>query len=145
MRFFRFPHPCIFYLGKSEMHLKNRLPSSPTALWSPVSDLEKALPRTAFHVGLSLFLLTNSASIGNVAPRAAFAQELSSSQKLAAEAWRVTDKDYVDREFAGQDWFLTRQKMVQRKYPESSAPKEVRFHTVRSSSQGSTIVVAAGL
>jgi carboxyl-terminal processing protease len=49
-------------------------------------------------------------------PAAVASQPLTAEQKLAAEAWRVTDREYVDREFAGQDWFSVRQKMVKRKY-----------------------------
>ena len=33
-------------------------------------------------------------------------------QKLAAEAWKVTDKEFVDRSFGGQDWFQRRQGLI---------------------------------
>lgn len=37
---------------------------------------------------------------------------LSAEQKLAAEAWRVTDREFVDRSFGGQDWFQRRQGLI---------------------------------
>ena len=35
----------------------------------------------------------------------ALAAELSPEQKLVASAWKKIDQEYVDRTFAGQDWF----------------------------------------
>ena len=40
------------------------------------------------------------------------AAPLTDDQRLAAEAWRLTDREFVDRDFSGQDWFQTRQRMV---------------------------------
>lgn len=81
-------------------------------------DLAPTLARAAASV-----VLASSLCFGNMGqpeflqlPAAIASQPLTDEQKLAAEAWRVTDREFVDREFAGQDWFSVRQKMVKRKY-----------------------------
>jgi carboxyl-terminal processing protease len=61
-------------------------------------------------------------------PAAIASQPLTDEQKLAAEAWRVTDREFVHREFAGQDWFSVRQKMVKRKY----AARDVAYDEIRT-------------
>jgi len=74
-------------------------------------------------------LLASTLLFGEVGgPSAAIAsQPLTEEQKLTAEAWRVTDREFVDREFKGQDWFSVRQKMVKRKYvSHNEAYDEVR-------------------
>ena len=49
----------------------------------------------------------------------ALAAEFSPEQELAAQAWQKTDRNFVDRTFADQDWFTVRQKMVKRNYADS--------------------------
>ena len=46
----------------------------------------------------------------------ALAKEFSPDQELVAQAWQKTDRNFVDRTFAGQDWFTVRQKMVKKNY-----------------------------
>ena len=81
-----------------------RLPSA-QQLAGPVAS--RAL---ASLLGASVVLLGD--------PNHALAAGLSAEQQLAAEAWRVTDREYVDRSFANQDWFQARQKMVKKSYGE---------------------------
>ena len=50
------------------------------------------------------------------------------SRTRAAQAWQKTDKNFVDRSFAGQDWFTVRQKMVKKKY----ASREDAYAEVRT-------------
>ena len=82
-------------------------------------SIRAALPRTALHLGLSLMLLTNlpAALPGghSLALPALAGTPFTAEQKIVAEAWRTTDREYVDRDFAGQDWFQTRQAMVKKK------------------------------
>ena len=52
----------------------------------------------------------------------ALAAELTADQELVAQAWQKTDRNFVDRTFAGQDWFSVRQKMVKQKY--ASQPRQ---------------------
>ena len=52
---------------------------------------------------------------------AALAAELSPEQKLVASAWKKVDQEYVDRTFAGQDWFTVRQKLVKQNYASRDA------------------------
>lgn len=47
---------------------------------------------------------------------AALAAVFTADQEIAAQAWQKTDRNFVDRSFAGQDWFSVRQKMVKKKY-----------------------------
>ena len=58
----------------------------------------------------------------------ALAAELTADQELVAQAWQKTDRNFVDRTFAGQDWFSVRQKMVKQKY----ASREDAYAEVRS-------------
>ena len=51
----------------------------------------------------------------------ALAAELSPEQKLVASAWKKVDQEYVDRTFAGQDWFTVRQKLVKQNYASRDA------------------------
>ena len=44
------------------------------------------------------------------------ASEFTPDQEIVAQAWYKTDRNFVDRSFAGQDWFTTRQKMLKKKY-----------------------------
>ena len=41
---------------------------------------------------------------------------LTAEQRLVAQAWKLTDREFVDRSFAGSDWFGTRQKLVRQPY-----------------------------
>ena len=91
----------------------------------PSGFLPDALSKTALHVGLSLVLLTNSMQ----APPALAYSALSEEQLIAAEAWKLADREYVNRDFNGQDWFKTRQKMVSKKYGDK---EEVRPDTQQS-------------
>ena len=93
-----------------------------------------ALSRTALHVGLSIALLTNAVQTPPAIAYSPFTEE----QKIVAEAWKVTDREYVDRDFSGQDWFKTRQKMISQKYaskeevrarPHSATASSARAHT----------------
>eukprot|EP00529_Nitzschia_sp_RCC80_P025250 CAMPEP_0113507570 /NCGR_PEP_ID=MMETSP0014_2-20120614/36541_1 /TAXON_ID=2857 /ORGANISM="Nitzschia sp." /LENGTH=538 /DNA_ID=CAMNT_0000403199 /DNA_START=168 /DNA_END=1784 /DNA_ORIENTATION=+ /assembly_acc=CAM_ASM_000159 len=43
-------------------------------------------------------------------------ESLSPEQKFVAEAWRTVDSTFLDRTFAGQDWFKIRQDLVKKKY-----------------------------
>ena len=86
----------------SAPRISMRLPSA-QQLAGPVAS--RAL---ASLLGASVVLLGD--------PNHALAAGLSAEQQLAAEAWRVTDREYVDRSFANQDWFQARQKMVKKSY-----------------------------
>jgi carboxyl-terminal processing protease len=58
---------------------------------------------------------------------AALAAPFTPDQEYVAQAWKQTDKNFVDRRFAGQDWFDRRQKMVKKQYgSRSEAYDEVR-------------------
>ncbi|KAL3917046.1 MAG: hypothetical protein SGPRY_006562 [Prymnesium sp.] len=62
---------------------------------------------------VSLAILTHSLTFS--APAIAYTP-LSEDQRLVAEAWKLIDREYVDRAFSGQDWFATRQRVVSKKY-----------------------------
>ena len=99
-----------------------RLPTLRAPASAPAANmLEVALPRAALHLGLSLLLLTNSPlSLPGPSLAAMAYTPFTASQKIAAEAWRVADNNYVDRTFSGQDWFQTRQGMARKKYADKS-------------------------
>ena len=62
---------------------------------------------------LSVCLLVSDGPAGGLLPRAIAGQPpFTEEQKLAAEAWKVTDKEFVDRSFGGQDWFQRRQGLI---------------------------------
>ena len=92
------------------MRLPTSLPRPSSA--PPLGLLHEGMSRAALHVGLSLMLLTNTVQTPPALAYTAFTDE----QKLTAEAWKVTDREYVDRDFNGQDWFKTRKAMVSQKY-----------------------------
>eukprot|EP00966_Prymnesium_polylepis_P029959 696053-Prymnesium_polylepis.1 len=96
-----------------------RLPTSHRSRPIGAPPFADALSRAALHVGLSLALLTNAVQT----PPAIAYSPFNEDQKIVAEAWKVTDREYVDRDFSGQDWFKTRQKMVSQKY---ASREEVR-------------------
>jgi len=58
------------------------------------------------------------------AARPAAAKQLTDDQYLVAEAWRKADAQFVDRTFAGQDWFKLRQTLVKKKYEDREAAYE---------------------
>lgn len=91
-----------------------RLPRPPHA--SPLAPIARAAASSLASVLLASSLL--GGDVGpQLGPAAAFAsQPLTEEQKLVAEAWRVTDREFVDREFGGQDWFSVRQKMLKQRY-----------------------------
>ena len=45
---------------------------------------------------------------------AAFAEEWTDRNRLAADAWRAVDEIYYDRTFNGKDWFKLRQELVKK-------------------------------
>lgn len=65
---------------------------------------------------------------GGAGIEAAFAYtEFSPEQLIVSEAWKKTDNNFVDRTFAGQDWFQIRQKAVKKSYADKSeAYEEIR-------------------
>ncbi|EOD24861.1 carboxyl-terminal processing protease [Emiliania huxleyi CCMP1516] len=91
-----------------------RLPRPPHA--PPLAPIARAAASSLASVLLASSLL--GGDVGpQLGPAAAFAsQPLTEEQKLVAEAWRVTDREFVDREFGGQDWFSVRQKMLKQRY-----------------------------
>ena len=74
---------------------------------------ERLLSSAAAHL-LSLCLLVSDVPNGGLLPPPAHAGQplLTVEQKLSAEAWKVTDKEFVDRSFAGVDWFSLRGKLL---------------------------------
>jgi carboxyl-terminal processing protease len=53
--------------------------------------------------------------------------EFTPSQLIVSEAWKKADNNFVDRTFAGQDWFPIRQKAVKKSYADKSdAYDEIR-------------------
>ena len=75
------------------------------------------------YLPFSVLLLTSSPAAQLLGGSDALAmQPLTSEQRLAAEAWKQADKNYVDRNFAGQDWFTTRQRMVKKTYESKEMP-----------------------
>jgi len=89
-------------------------------------DLAAAAPlaRVALSTTLSLCLLTSQPCTQLLGGGDALAAQnlftptpnLSEEQQIVVQAWKLADKNYADRNFAGQDWFETRQKMVKKKY-----------------------------
>jgi carboxyl-terminal processing protease len=78
-----------------------------------------AIARPAVSAALSLLLLSNAPLAEVLAPHGGAAsayKELSPDQYIAAQAWQKADREFVDRTFAGQDWFKVRQKMVKKSY-----------------------------
>ena len=71
----------------------------------------RLLPGVAAHL-LSLTLLLSDGPLPALHPLPAHAAPFTEEQKLSAEAWKVTDKEFVDRTFGGQDWFMTRTKLL---------------------------------
>lgn len=72
----------------------------------------------AMSAALSVLLLAGSSPA--VLPAAAIAP-MTEDQRIVAQAWRLIDRSYVDRSFADQDWFTTRQKAVRKPYDSREA------------------------
>jgi len=89
-----------------------RLPQPPLA---PPPSLLSRLAAHGTACALSLLLV----AAPPIFP--ALAAELSPEQKLVASAWKKVDQEYVDRTFAGQDWFTVRQKLVKQNYASRDA------------------------
>ena len=89
-----------------------RLPPPPLA---PPPSLLSRLAAHGTACALSLLLV----AAPPIFP--ALAAELSPEQKLVASAWKKVDQEYVDRTFAGQDWFTVRQKLVKQNYASRDA------------------------
>ena len=69
----------------------------------------RILATVAAHA-LSVCLLTSNGLSGGLLPPAfAGAPPLNDEQKLAANAWKETDRIFVDRTFGDQDWFKRRE------------------------------------
>ena len=102
------------------------LPSMPRLGGAWGGCLEGGLARTAAHVAAISILLFADAGPGSIRPHSALAAPLSAEQRLASEAWRTTDREFVDREFARQDWFTVRQKMVKQKYTDKEQVLYIR-------------------
>ena len=103
------------------------LPSMPRLGGAWGGCLEGGLARTAAHVAAISILLFADAGPGLIRPHSALAAPLSAEQRLASEAWRTTDREFVDREFARQDWFTVRQKMVKQKYTDKEQVLYLRY------------------
>lgn len=72
----------------------------------------RILATVAAHA-LSVCLLTSNGLSGGLLPPAfAGAPPLNDEQKLAANAWKETDRIFVDRTFGDQDWFKRREKLL---------------------------------
>uniref|UniRef100_A0A7S0LFN1 PDZ domain-containing protein n=1 Tax=Coccolithus braarudii TaxID=221442 RepID=A0A7S0LFN1_9EUKA len=123
--------------------MQPRLQAKPSGVPGSHSSYRSAVHAQAFvaHAARSLthafaasvLLFSSLQSPTQLAPPAALAaQGLSVEQKLVAEAWKLTDKEYVDRSFSGQDWFKRRQGMVKKSYP-STADAYAEIRTMLSS------------
>ena len=87
----------------------------------PLAPPPSLLSRLAAHgTACALSILLVAAPPQFLAPPA-LAAELSPEQKLVASAWKKVDQEYVDRTFAGQDWFTVRQKLVKQNYASRDA------------------------
>ena len=102
----------------------------------PLSLLPSQFARPAINAAVSVLLLTSAPSFltmpeaggGWLSVRPASAKQFTEDQFLAAEAWTKADKEFVDRTFAGQDWFKKRQSMVKKKYED----REDTYEEIRS-------------
>jgi carboxyl-terminal processing protease len=78
--------------------------------------------RLASNAALSLLLIAHPGTADSwLSAGPASAKELTENQFLVAEAWKNTDRMFVDRSFAGQDWFALRKKMVKKNYEDREA------------------------
>eukprot|EP00316_Scyphosphaera_apsteinii_P008591 CAMPEP_0119300084 /NCGR_PEP_ID=MMETSP1333-20130426/2084_1 /TAXON_ID=418940 /ORGANISM="Scyphosphaera apsteinii, Strain RCC1455" /LENGTH=450 /DNA_ID=CAMNT_0007301731 /DNA_START=87 /DNA_END=1439 /DNA_ORIENTATION=- len=113
-------------VARNERRLPKQIKREPFDLPLPLTQL--SIARVATNCALSLLLLTNPPAaqlLGGQVARAApnlFTPTPNPSeyQLLAAEAWKLVDRNYADRTFAGQDWFETRQKLVKKNYDSST-------------------------
>ena len=73
----------------------------------------RILATVAAHA-LSVCLLTSNGLSGGLLPPAfaGGAPPLNEEQKLAATAWKETDRIFVERTFGDQDWFKRREKLL---------------------------------
>jgi carboxyl-terminal processing protease len=108
-----------------------------------------ALARTAARAGAAAALAA-ALAVGAPAPVAA---GLAPPNALVAEAWRVVDRNYVERTFNGADWFALRQARVGGKYASADdshaairsmlAPLDDRFTRFLTPAQFASIESAA--
>ena len=85
-------------------------------------------PRTSTLAAAALSAVLLTASPFQKPPVALAAKMLSEDQRIAAQAWKLTDREFVDRNFADQDWFQRRQKMVKQDY----ASRDAVYDQIRS-------------
>ena len=71
----------------------------------------RILATVAAHALSVCLLTTNGLSGGLLPPAYAGSAPLNEEQKLAASAWKETDRIFVDRTFGNQDWFKRREKL----------------------------------
>ena len=72
----------------------------------------RILATVAAHALSVCLLTTNGLSGGLLPPAYAGGAPLNDEQKLAASAWKETDRIFVDRTFGDQDWFKRREKLL---------------------------------
>ena len=72
----------------------------------------RILATVAAHALSVCLLASNGLSGGLVPPAFAGAPPLNEEQKLAATAWKETDRIFVERTFGDQDWFKRREKLI---------------------------------
>ena len=72
----------------------------------------RILATVAAHALSVCLLTTNGLSGGLLPPAYAGSAPLNEEQKLAASAWKETDRIFVDRTFGDQDWFKRREKLL---------------------------------
>ena len=99
-----------FFLGPTPPHPSHQ-PLSRSGANAP---LPEALVRAAQQLLVTVAIGGSCVLGGNDAALAA--SGFSPEQALVADAWKTADKNFVDRTFAGQDWFQVRQKMVKKSY-----------------------------
>ena len=79
----------------------------------PVVKASSRILATVAAHALSVCLLTSNGLAGGLLqPALAGAPPLNAEQKLAMEAWKETDRIFVDRTFGDQDWFQRRGKLL---------------------------------
>lgn len=69
-------------------------------------------------IWLGLLLLIQAAIFGAIAPAA---QALTAEQKLFNEAWKIVNQSFVDESFNGNNWWMVRQKTLERPLPDREA------------------------
>ena len=104
--------PCALLIAPDHLRLA-RAPQQAVTPPPPCSKFAADMTQAAKQL-LVTAAVGSACFFGDVA--SAGAPPFTPEQEVVAEAWKLTDRGFVDRTFSDQDWFQRRQKMVKKSY-----------------------------